>query len=81
MPDKTTRRKVLQALTNSNGMTERQLVVALRPNRSLTFAEEIERSTAISRVLHSLKSEHRAWPTLKAGTKHWNITPKGKRKY
>lgn len=81
MPDKTIRREVLLTLTNNENMTERQLMVALRPNRPLTFAEEVERSAAISRVLHTLKSEHRTWPTTKAGTKHWNITSKGKRKH
>lgn len=82
MPDRTMRREVLQALTASrDGLTERQLVVALRPNRKLTFDEEVERSAAISRVLHSLKSEHRAWPTETSGVKRWNITTKGRRKH
>lgn len=82
MPDKTIRREVLQALTNSDGMTERQLVVALRPNQPLTFDEEVERSAMISRVLHTLKSEHRAWPTAVGGSLvRWNITSKGKRKH
>ena len=80
MPDKTIRQEVLQALTtNKKGLTERQLVAALRPNQRLTFDDEVERSAEISRVLHTLKSEHRAWPTTTAGQKRWNITPRGQR--
>lgn len=80
MPDKTIRQKVLQALiTTREGLTERQLVAALRPNQHPTFDEEVERSAEISRILHTLKSEHRAWPTTKAGQKRWNITPRGQR--
>ena len=82
MPDRNVRRQVLRALTqNKDGLTERQLVAALRPNRTLTFDEEVERSATISRVLHTLKSEHRAWPTTKAGQKRWNITPRGRRSH
>ena len=80
MPNKKIRQEVLQALTqNNDGLTERQLVAALRPNQRLSFDEEVERSAAISRVLHTLKSEHRAWPTTKAGQKRWNVTDRGKR--
>jgi hypothetical protein len=81
MPDKTLQRRVLQALTKSKtGLTERQLVAALRPSQKLTFDEEVERSAAIGRALKALKLEHRAWPTDKAEQRTWAITSRGKRK-
>jgi hypothetical protein len=79
MSNSKVRREVLQALTQNDGLTERQLVAALRPNQRLSFDEEVERSATISRVLHTLKLEHRAWPTTKAGQRRWNITPRGRK--
>ena len=82
MPDQATRRRVLQALVNSKtGLTERELVVALRPSKRASFQEEVERDAKVSRALQQLKSEHRAWPTDKAGLRRWNITPRGKRQF
>jgi hypothetical protein len=76
------RQKVIQALLKSKaGLTTQQLGVALRPNQRLSFHEEVERNATISRVLHTLKSEHRAWPTDKAGVRRWDITSKGRRKF
>jgi hypothetical protein len=77
-----TKSRVLHVLsTNEGGLSERQVVAALRPRGELSFAEEVEHSTQISRALSALKHEHRAWPTTKAGTQRWNITDKGRRKH
>lgn len=67
--------------TNETGLTERQVVEALRPKKRMSFDEEVEHRTVIARTLRTLKSEHRAWPTKKAGTKRWNITARGRRTY
>jgi hypothetical protein len=73
-------RQVLSVLASSKtGLTHQQLVAALRPNQRLSFDEEVERNATISRALHALKSEHRAWPTTKAGLQQWNITPRGRK--
>jgi hypothetical protein len=77
------RRQVLQALVSEKkGLTTKQLVVALRPNQKLSFDEEVERNATISRALHTLKSEHRAWPTKTAtGGVCWSATSKAMRKF
>lgn len=73
--------EVLHVLSTRKDLTEQQLVEALRLQRRMSFAEEVEHRTAITRTLRTLKSEHRAWPTEKAGVRHWNITPRGRRQY
>jgi len=74
--------KVLHVLsTNEAGLSERQVVEALRPKRNMSFDEEVEHRTAVSRALSTLKLEHRAWPTDTANQRRWNITNRGKRQY
>lgn len=73
--------RVLHVLSTNEDLSERQVVEALRPRGKLSFDEEVEHSTQVSRALSALKHEHRAWPTTKAGTQRWNITDKGRRKH
>lgn len=82
MSQRSLRRDVLQTLaTSKEGLTHKQLVAALRPNQRLTFQEDVERNAAISRVLQTLKAEHRAWPTDSVGLRRWNITSRGRRSH
>lgn len=76
-----TRISVLHLLSTNEGLTEQQIVGALRPNRRMSFAEEVEHRAGVTRTLRTLKSEHRAWPTRKAGMRRWDITLRGRRQY
>jgi hypothetical protein len=73
--------EVLHVLSTGKDMTEQQVAEALRPQRQMSFAEEVEHRAAVTRTLRTLKSEHRAWPTKRNGERRWNITPRGRRQY
>ena len=77
-----TKSEVLHVLhRDDSGLTEAQIVKRLRPPGTLSFDEEVQHRTAVIRALSTLKHEHKAWPTSKAGLQRWNITDRGKRKY
>jgi hypothetical protein len=81
MPRQPVRISVLHLLSTNEGLTEQQIVGALRPNRRVSFAEEVEHRAGVTCTLRTLKSEHRTEPTKRNGVRCWNITPRGRRQY